>query len=120
MNTDVVRETLGALASGAFWWGYFRYGHGFALQNNKAGYYFMTVPSWLTTLCGRPLSDNRLELVHMLGQIGGLLLSIIWLPMYWFGLSHSRRITIYAVCTIGALVIPMIAYVIVVLHKRLE
>lgn len=79
----------------------------------------MTVPPWLAIICGRPLPDNRLELVHVLGQIGGLLLGTIWLPMYWFGLDHSRRITIYAVCTIGVLAIPMTTYTIVAFRRRL-
>jgi hypothetical protein len=120
MNISVIRETLGALAIGIFWWGYFRYRHGVACPNSRGGYYFTTVPSWLATICGRPLPDNRLELFHMLGQIGGLLLSIIWLPMYWFGLDHSQRITAYAVCTICVLAIPIAAYIVVALRRRLR
>jgi hypothetical protein len=118
MNTDIIRETLGALLSSALWWSYFRYGHGSALQHNRAGYCFITAPSWLSVICGRPLPDNQVELVHALGQVCGLLLSVIWLLMYWSSLDRSRRLAIYTICAIGMLIIPMATYLAIMYYKR--
>ena len=120
MSASVVREALGTLAIGFFLWEYFRYTHRLTSQNNRSGYYFLTVPFWLTTICGHPLPNSKLELSHALGQIGGLLLGVVWLPMYWLGLERSQRFNVFAVCTVGVLMFPMMAYAIVTVYRRLD
>ena len=108
------------MAVGAFWWALCRFSHKYALQSNRARYYFITAPSWLITICGHPLPDNRLELGLMLGQIGSLLLSIAGWPMLCLRLNRSARTAVYLIIAIGMQAIPILVYVTVALTKRLE
>ena len=118
MNTTIIRETIGGLSIGAFWWLIYWRAHSRALKINAPGFYYMKAPSWLTLMCGRPLPSGKLELVNTLAQIGGLALSVIWLPMYWFGLSHSQRVMIYSFLVLGEIFVPMVVYSVIAFCRR--
>lgn len=121
MNTTICKETIGATILGVWLWAFFRQIQEFAPKRGKsAGYYFLTVSPWLSFICGRPLPENRLELGLTLGQIGAVLVSISWLPMVWFGLSHTQRMVIYFAGYLGAVIVSVIVRVIVMLANRLE
>lgn len=106
MNADLLRETVLAMLGGILMWAACRSGHRVTYGKGRAASYcLVTVPSWLSIVCGRPLPDNKLEIGYMLGQIGGLFLSIFWLPMAWLGLDHSQRLIIYSSMYVGTVVI---------------
>jgi hypothetical protein len=113
MNTPLLREAAITMIAGIWLWILFRSLYGFALHKGRAeGYYFITVYSWLSVICGRPLPENKVEVSLMIGQIGSLLLSIIWVPMFWFGISHSQRITLYTGLLLSTLALPIAIQVI--------
>ena len=120
MDGSAIREALSATAVGATWWALYRLSHKHASQRNLARYYFITAPSWLTTICGRPLPDDRLELGAMLGQIGSLLLSIAGWPMLCLRLNHSKQVAVYLIIGIGMQAIPILVSITVALIRRLE
>ncbi len=101
MDIGVVRQAFGAFGGGLLVWMYFRFHHRYRTATEEKDYIFFKAPSWLITICGRPRSDDVLELMCTLGQIGGLFLSVIWLPMYWLGFSHSQRIIIWGPSIVG-------------------
>jgi hypothetical protein len=121
MNTAVCRETIGATVTGVLLWAAFRQSQEFAPKKGEsAGCYFLTAPSWLSFICGRPLPENRLELGLTLGQIGAVLMSISWLPMAWLGLSHAQRVVIYSTGCLSTVIVFVIMRVAVMLVSRLR
>lgn len=97
-------EIVGAIMGGAIIWGLARSRYGYALpQGRQAGYRFITVPDWLSAVCGRPAPENELEISLMIGQIGGLLLSILWLPLALLGVQHDTWVLVYGVGWFGIL-----------------
>lgn len=119
INSAICKEIIGATMLGILLWSLFRRIQEFASKKGKSGgYYFLTVPPWLSFICGRPLSENRLELGLTLGQIGVILVSISWLPMAYLGLSHTQRVVIYSIGYLSTVIVSVVIRVIVMLVNR--
>jgi hypothetical protein len=109
MRITLLGETVLAMLGAAMPWEMCRLGHRAAESDQSEHYCLITVPSWLSTICGRPLSDNRLEIGYMLCQIGSLVMGISWLPMAWLGLDHSHRLVIYSGICVGTVIVSVAA-----------
>jgi len=69
---------------------------------------FITVPGWISALCGRPQPGNRVELGRMVGQLGAWVLSILWIPLKLAQVEYSTRMQILAIGFIINLVVSFI------------
>ena len=98
-NTNVValRDAVLMMLGGMMMWSFFWSVHKSEPRKRRSkGWHLITVPSWLSLICGHPLPDRKLEVALMVGQIGSLLFGFLWLPMTWLKLDHSQRVFIWS------------------------
>lgn len=91
-SMTLLRMALMPLTSAVFWTFFF-------VQHKDGGdateRLLIRVPPWLSFLCGRPLPDHRVDLSSMLGQLGSLVSSLLWVPGIIFGVEIQWLVRIF-------------------------
>jgi hypothetical protein len=52
------------------------------------------VPKWIALLCGRPSSDNQVEVGRMVTQLCAFVISFLWIPLLILGVEFQIRMKI--------------------------
>lgn len=119
MSLDILKEAVLAFVGGAITWAFFWTTQRFGEEESQTTkWYLFTAPSWLSLVCGRPLTNNKLELALSLGQLGGVLLGLLWLPAFWFGLDHSQRIFVWSCTGVGTVVVSFVVRLVIIFANR--